>query len=74
MVIGRRSAIFRNIATSTFGGIFSSRTVFHETAASRFPVAIVNQAFNSAGSCQIDLILNTQNGAGRFLLDRMGFE
>jgi hypothetical protein len=34
----------------------------------------VQTALSSSTICSLDIILNTQNGAGRFLLDRLGFE
>jgi len=34
----------------------------------------VQAALSSSTICALDIILNTQNGAGRFLLDRLGFE
>jgi hypothetical protein len=36
--------------------------------------ANVKTAFQSSATCKFDVVLNTSNGAGRFLLDRMGFE
>lgn len=34
----------------------------------------VQAALESSTTCAMDIILNTQNGAGRLLLDRLGFE
>lgn len=34
----------------------------------------VGAALSAPGDCHFDLILNTQNGAGHFLLDRLGFQ